>query len=63
MNQIEANENLLDALPVILRALREFRDNSAIADSFCYGQEGEIGTSEVIGALRALVFYVGRNGQ
>lgn len=62
MKASQANANLLEALPIVLRALADFRDNSGVSHSFCYGQQGEIGTSEVLGALRALQRWVEENG-
>lgn len=62
MKASQANANLLDALPNALRALKDFRDNSGVSHSFCYGRDGEIGTREVIGALRALQRWVEENG-
>ena len=62
MNQAESNDNLLDAVNVALRALQDFRNSSALSHSFCYGQQGEIGTPELIGALRELQRHIANQG-
>lgn len=66
MKASQANANLLEALPIVLRALADFRDNSGVSHSFCHeidpGRACLFGTRDLIGALRALQRWVEENG-
>lgn len=50
-------DNLNAALSAAINELRAFRDSEA-SGAFCYGKQGEIGTPEVINALRELQRHI-----